>query len=365
MIRTGLVYFSIIFVTLMLFQAYKVRFRFGKIVIHEENKLDLISTLFISFPIVLIMSIRYGIGTDYFNYVRIYNNFIAGGKSSLEIGYQFLMNLSNWIFHDFQGVMFLTSLLTVVPIIVWVLKMKPDSRIWGLIVVFCLYFSMWQNTIRQAIAISIFIWATKQIENRCLWKFLLLIILASCFHTSCLFMIPCYFFVDSRVQRQSGVGYTARYIFKVVGLLFIIILAAFVFFEFGQTIGWEYSSYIGSNAGGTTIYFLLFAIILVVPELFFMKKMVAKGKQYELYYLFVIAEVIVLIFGLYVSYGFRIAQYFSFAHAFLIPEIGATFKSKTSRLLWNIIFMAILFFRFMLLNLSWGYDGIVPYQTIF
>lgn len=365
MLTTALVYFSILLITVLLFGLYNIRFKFGKIIIHEQNCFDVISVICISLPIILTMSIRYGIGTDYNNYLRIYNNFISTGRSSLEIGYQFLMKLSNWLFGDFQGVLFVASLLTVVPIIVWTLKMKEDTRILTFVIVFCLYFGIWQNLIRQSIAISLFICSIKQIERRCLWKYILLLIIGSCFHTSCLFMIPCYFFIDGKVQKQNGTRYTARYILKIASLLFAIILAAFMFLKFGQAMGVEYAGYIGIEAGGTTRYYLRFAFILAIPELIFMQKMVAKDKLYELYYLLVIGEIVILFFGLYVSYGFRLAQYFSFAHAFLIPEIGRTIKSKRNRIIWNLIMVTILIFRFTIFNLVFGYDGIVPYQTMF
>lgn len=62
------------------------------------------------------------------------------------------------------------------------------------------YYSFGFNRIRQYLAISIFLYSFKFIENKNLKKYLLMIFIGSLFHKIILFCLPLYFILNLKLK---------------------------------------------------------------------------------------------------------------------------------------------------------------------
>lgn len=150
-------------------------------------------------PIIL-SGFRYGVGTDYFNYINIFNGNITKSLEDFtenngifELGYFITEKISYYISGDVRLVFLITSFLTIVFFYLGLKKYKLKYP--GL--VFFLYlltiFPMTMNAVRQGVAMSIMFYAITFILEKNITKYIVLTILAGLFHISALLLIPFYF----------------------------------------------------------------------------------------------------------------------------------------------------------------------------
>ena len=322
----------------------------------------LLWTLLISAPSVLLLSFRYGIGSDYFNYERIYENYILLETTNMEWGYQMLMKFSHWLFKEFWGVIFLCAFLSLVLIVYWILKNCIPKQIpIALLILLSMNMGIWFNTIRQGVAISLCAIALTAIKKSKFLPFLCLVILASLLHTTALVLLPCYFLLNHKNKKTPMVLVIAKLI-VIAGLIF-----AFVYFYeiIGTENEWQYVGYYDSDEGGTTPWFLIFAIFILLPELFYLPRILQKNSKNVIFFFWVILELIFFVIGLQVSFVFRIAEYFSVVHILLIPEVLSAAKNRAEYHIVRFYYTLLFIFYFWYLYIYFGYSQIVPYVSIF
>lgn len=364
MLYTCFIYFCGLVICLILMKLYSHTIKWGKIYIHKSSNNDLLSLIMIGMPVFFILGNRYGIGSDYFNYERIYDNYILYKKSDMELGFKMLMRLSHSIFESFQGLVFITSFITVILMVNWILKEKTVQKAMMIYIMFCMFFASWGNIIRQSIAMAIVVYSFRYIEERKVLKYVVIILVASLFHTSALILLPCYFFGRKRsdIITEKNV-YSKTFFVKSLVIVIGLIITAALYLKLAVVMNLKFSGYLTSNEGGTTSYFIRFAILLYIPEFVFLKNTIKNSQRYELYYLLVFSEMIFYLFGLKVTYGFRIAQYFSAAHIILIPGIINSINNNKEKKLVEFYFIVILLIQFIVLYIWFGYNGMMPYTS--
>jgi len=163
----------------------------------------------------LFVGLRKGVGTDYDNYADIYDTYYF----YLELGFQYLADFLNnrrlpvWT-------LFLTiASLTYFFIYATIYKNKDIDKFGAsLLLTLCTY-SFVCNGIRQGLAIAIFLFATRFIETRKWYVYILLVLFASLFHTSILLCLPIYFLRNKRLSKWSYVIiYIISFIFTQMDL---------------------------------------------------------------------------------------------------------------------------------------------------
>lgn len=145
-----------------------------------RNKIEKFILYFISFFIIFIPSaIRYDIGTDYLNYVDIYNN--IQNYTWIEPGFYFLNIALNELGLSSNGAIAVFSFIfTLISF-----SCYPKKNAW--LVHLCLICILWFfsfNGIRQSIAIAISILAVSKFIQKKYYSFFLLILIGSTFHLS-------------------------------------------------------------------------------------------------------------------------------------------------------------------------------------
>lgn len=142
--------------------------------------------LFIALLIIFIPSaIRYNIGTDFPNYINIYNNIES--YTQMEPGFYYINKLLKFVnAHAQWSIAILAFIFSYATI-----SSYPKKDAWIIHLTFTLSLLLFSfNGVRQAIAIAFSLWAFKYYLDNSLLKASLLIIIGSLFHVASLIFIP-------------------------------------------------------------------------------------------------------------------------------------------------------------------------------
>lgn len=161
----------------------------------------------------LLSAFRYNVGSDYPNYVMIYNEIIAGTAGSLllglEPGYLLLIHFSDLIGGNFQLVFFLFSFFTIL-----LMYKTMDSylhtnteKLLALLLFIPMFYFPSLSIMRQFLAIAIFFYALKYIISRDFLKYLFFIFIGFLFHKSMILMIPMYWLLNIKFSEKVYLFY--------------------------------------------------------------------------------------------------------------------------------------------------------------
>src|SRR5699024_5819934 len=91
----------------------------------------------------------------------------------------------------------------------------------AVLILLCTLYNMSFNIVRQILAVSIIMLSIKPMLDKKIWKYLLTILFASCFHFTSLVFLPSYWIVNSKTKNRGA--------FKkiTIPLLFIVLVAFF------------------------------------------------------------------------------------------------------------------------------------------
>lgn len=157
--------------------------------------LNVIFYISLVFSLVFFTGLRGNIEPDYENYLDIFNNSKLGINLGVEPGFYYLNSfISNWGL-DFQWVIFLMALFTVIIKINFFIK-NSKNYLFSFLIYYCSMFFLYDFiAIRQALAMAIFMISVPYIVERKFLPYLICIIFASTFHLSALVLLPIYFFI--------------------------------------------------------------------------------------------------------------------------------------------------------------------------
>ena len=181
------------------------------------------------------------------------------------------------------------------------------------------------NIVRQFIAFSILTFSIKYITTRQLWKFLLVIIIATTFHTMTLWFLPLYVLYAIKYSRNAMISILAISIFMAsFGSPLVSLLIEKTSFAW-------YLSGLGKGSGESILLFL-FSILLLV---YFYRNEIIKVNQQD--NLFIWSLSLAIIFNsLALNLGIfaRLMTFFTPFIAILIPDlVHAIRENKANRYL--------------------------------
>jgi len=190
MLTAGLIYFSLLFYSLLTAFKYK---NYNHDIIAKwsyNNKPTLIATLIIV-SIIIISSVRDNVGTDYesyFNLYKYYQNSDINFSVFNEFGFHLIILSGIYLSYPAIWMFFSSSLIS------WGLLLKINNSSYLLFVIVFLILDeklFWSfNGVRQWMAISSFIIAVNYLRDYKYLYFVFLIFLGSLFHTSILYIVP-------------------------------------------------------------------------------------------------------------------------------------------------------------------------------
>lgn len=330
--------------------------------------------LLLSYAILFMVSIiRFDIGNDYDGYVESIEEITKYAKSGAglfnliidylyaDIAYVFLCWACSWLPIPFLGVYFLISVIDIY--LLYKVCQRYNIHSLGLIffIISGYLFITWDGA-RQGVAIMIFMFSLRFIEERKLAKYLMCIIIASLFHKSSLFLLPSYFVSFFSLSNKVYV---------------LIILSLLLVYWFGamddiQTQSLDLLSYAGdyyskysnpelsSSEGITSVTFKLRMTIKMAFWALIICRLPAKMNYQKNMLLIGVLFAIISNGGLTIL---RVSWFFLAVGVVSMPLVYQ-FSHKQWRLAIN-AFLLMLFFLF-----SWDVynvhdNGCTPYDTIF
>jgi len=325
--------------------------------------------------LIIVAGLRYGIGTDYWSYISIYqlaprvsdifSN--SSGIAYIEPGFLLLNVISKALFGSFVGVATITCVIILFNIIRACKRFQIDILLALPIYVALFYLSHNFNIIRHGIAVS-FVWvAFSYVSERKFFKFLLHVLAGALFHKVALLAIPFYFFLN--IRFKFWIIILVIIVCYVLGLLvnifnnplLTILLGDNEKFEFYVN---DYYKNIGGNANfGLSIGTLLNIIwIFIIYHKWFIK---AKSNNLLLANALLFGVCAVGLFNKNGVFVERISGLFYPSLIFIIPQFYLRFKKQ-----WLILFAIMIYCLFYFVKVlsskdRFGNYQYIPYKTVF
>lgn len=306
--------------------------------------------MLLSFILIFIfISIRYDFGNDYAMYHSEFHklNTIDNLK-----GYAGLERLeSGWIYLNraFKHLGFFTLIVfwsLIYSIVMYkYIRKTLDKKLFAIAVFFFLAssgsFLIHLSALRQSIALLFFLIAIKYIIEKKIISYLLIIFIASLFHSSVLLLLPLYFLNYMKVNNKLNVIYFLTYLalYSVGNLFSSFINDIVIFIKPGYSYYLEEKNNVKAeiNSGyGVFLHAINFFILLLVNN------NLKKSNAYiQVAYKLVIISYIISPLSLSVGMVGRVNFYFIFFQIFTIPFVFSSIKNKNLKviyLLFNILF---------------------------
>lgn len=308
---------------------------------------------------ILLLGIMRGelLGVDSGNYKNFYlevcnsDNFQDVAFRLQDYGYTAV----NWVisrfvspFWAFRAVLFSISFLSIA---IWIKKHSQHVSMSFLLYLSLGFLTFDFTILRQALAVSIYIWSYDFLMARKAACFLGLVLLAALFHRTALFMLAVYPLLTFKSQNGERIT-RFIYFFGAIGMVWVA--DEWVAFIYRQN---DYSQIVGKGGGKSLLLYYIFLFLL----LYFMKEKMHGGKDVTVEYQLSASTVYFQIIATAVSIATRVLKYSTTYLFILIPDIMdiQDRKSKNTVMVLLIIFFSVLYVR------EFGSGDIVPYVTWF
>jgi hypothetical protein len=169
--------------------------------------------LFIFGIFSFIAGMRWDVGVDHLSYLKIYLDQKIGTQSELQM--EPLFQIVTQLFSSL-GVhyVFYFAFLAFVQIFFVYRAVKDERYLYpfiGIVIVFGPEYFSWMNTVRQAMAATVFMWSVQYIVKRQLLPFAAAIIIASLIHKSAIILFPLYWILRIDLFKYRAVALFALF----------------------------------------------------------------------------------------------------------------------------------------------------------
>lgn len=323
--------------------------------------------------IIIMTSLRYGFGADYFTYLGAFNRIKSGVfTDAFEPGYIFLNQVIAYLGLHFNFVLLIIAIFNYVLLYLTIEENLPKYK-WLAMFLYLTYFDLFfysLSAIRQSIVMSIFLYSMKYIKGKQPIKYVLWLLFGSLFHWSALILVPFYYFYN----KCSEYNFRKLFFVTVGAVLaypflnqFIILLRPFMNRRIEYYL-FIYDAGIRSNLVAATIMsiLMLFWIFLstkMKTDIIFDGGKVTKIGRKKI----TIPMTAMIVFFLlqvmqrthYYSIIPRLEMYFYPFYIFAIPEAIKIVKRKDREILLfiSVVFMSVFFI--------YKYIGVNQYASIY
>ncbi len=265
---------------------------------------------------------RDGVGTDFFSYKQQFYEIIErrGWYINFEPGFRLMINIIDKVSGSYQVMFLIMSCLTCFFYYKFIEEYSKNFSVSTLLFL-CLgpfYLSTF-NGIRQALAVSMFLYSLKYL-NKETWKYILIILIASTFHftAAILLLMP--------LCKKFNKNYVIYYLAGV----FLIYLAVE-----SRLIDWLTQRFISSrvrlignivNMDISYIIYFIICLLVIVGS-----KKLHLNVDKNVMYMVVVTEILVTLAILFPSYSMiftRLTSYGSPMMLILVPLLSSSFKQK-------------------------------------
>lgn len=340
MIETTLIYGITFAISLIFCRIYE------KVNKNASNIKKILLILGIVFPPILISTIRYGIGTDYFEYMHYYD--IIRKNMSISFIWEFFSREPLYVIFTYLGhllsgaigINFIFACLYIFFMFQAIVYFKDKISI--SLALFILYLSQYLmsfNILRQMIAVAIVCFAFRYAFEKKIVKYIFWVIVAGMFHKTAYVMILLYllnFKIDSK--KVNKIYY------------FLIILSPIILFPVQKIIILIankfniYQKYI--NMGTEfNVNFLLYVLPILVLVAIKRKQILEIDKRYEFFIRLLFLQIPLKFFGCFIAYADRLSLYTSAVQIILVPLILRTNMNINKKEFKNSKYLSRIFYK--------------------
>lgn len=243
--------------------------------------------------------VRYGIGTDYFNYVVIFKENKYNIENRIEKGYNLINKVISWLGGDEHVVFFVVSLLTLFFVYLALYERREKLSVgMGMFIFMLGYYQASFNNVRQLLAISILLFSAKYVFSKKLVKFLICILIASTIHTSAWFFFPVYFLYSIVEKKNNLFLQTVLWGSSMIVVAFadIILLKIFSIIPFL----YPYAAYLNNSGASSDSHLVrdILNLVYIVPGLMIYNNLKRHDYRFAFYYM-------LLMFGFIIQFSSR------------------------------------------------------------
>lgn len=309
--------------------------------------------------------VRYGIGTDYIVYEKVFtqivNNDVITKKS--EFGYVILNEIIAFFTSNFNILLFVIAVITIGCIYATLYRKKEKISVpFAMFCFMLLFYQMSFNLIRQLLAASILMYATKYLEENKKIKYFVYNLIAISIHSVAIIGLPLTFLynflTEEKYSKRRCLFYAILFA-MVIGYSFILIP---IFSKIPSL--YYYLKYITFSYQGIGIGVFRYIILIFIPVIF-LKKQLKEHDDIKLFFALSTIGFILWMNSYFSDYiAYRISYTYLINISLILGYYWKCFKYKNQLFLKVLLIVTIIFF--------WYYDffylgshGTVPYVSIF
>jgi hypothetical protein len=357
-------FYFIIFTILAIFSALEV---YG--LKHEVTKKFF---YLLSFCLFVLSFIRWETGTDWESYINFFNRSYEWGRDDdFEWGYARINELVKIFFDNYTVFLFVLGAILFYFQSRSILLFSPYPTT-SLLFLWCVIFG---NVffVRQSVATVILFYSIRYIQARNLYKFLLLVGLATLFHLTSLIFILAWFVYHLKIRTYIMILFIAIslsltvFLTKLMSTIGdsagpIVQMKLAVYLDSaGETLGMETTSLTQIIIKGFANKIFTFGLMLL-----FLKRIESKGIEFRGYLNLYWVSILIYFSTISISIVFvRLSLVFDMASILLIPIMLNNIERLYMRFFYFFIFLCYLLLRLYLSIVGSYYNSYVPFKTIF
>lgn len=301
------------------------------------------------------------VGNDTITYLKRYsilgkceweNLLQVSSQLSFEYGYGLLNKMSFYIIKSARVFLFIISAFSLVVLSHFINKYSKMPWLSFIMYMALNIISLSFSGIRQGIALAFCMLAYQALKEKVLWKYILLIILASSFHITALAFLPMYWLVK--------IKFTPKQIAIALAIVAMTSLFGGKILE-SVTRNTKYYHYIMNNstsngAVGSTILYVIFLLLILLS----INYKNSESKRIDLAFAFV--SVITILLTFVIGIIERLSFYFAMFFLFSVPDAIMAWKSRTSRNIIAVSISILLVFYYIAIVCKANTSGLIPYE---
>lgn len=309
-------------------------------------------------PLILVSGMRWDTGIDQQNYFWAFMNIRDGLSTHVEIGYYWLNRLVLLFTQDLSVVFFLCAVFTGVFLTIAIRRSSSHFVLSTFLYITMGYFFYSMNSMRHFMALSVFLFTLKYIQQKKFWHFLPWILFAACFHKIALVAIPLYFIFN--------IKWKAYWYGIFAGVLFLLSIFHRQILDFIYQFVFGFYQAIEAESVGTSWVNVGITLALSVLCIYYQKKLLARNPANIVLMNAAWCGFLFFTFCGWIPDYTRIGQYCTMLALFLVPEI---FHCE-DRPLWKKIYWIGLItgFTLFILLILWNAQDpkidLMPYSTV-
>lgn len=199
---------SLLFYIICFFASFVLYYIYNK----NDKKFFIIASFIIP---LLVGGLRYGVGTDFFTYVGMYEK-----HSKVSLGFELFCLIAR-LFDNYMVMFFLFNFFTLLFVFLGLRNINKEIRPLAYFCYLFMFYTTSFNVIRQGLAVAIIFYAYKYIINKSFLKWSIFIIIASLFHITAILVFPFYIVFTS---QKNFVKLFYLVLFMVVALNYTAII---------------------------------------------------------------------------------------------------------------------------------------------